>query len=183
MSGKRIAIIAAIVAVVILIVAVIGCQAIKPGSSSSSSGSPSASSAAIDKAAFAKTWDLIEGTTEGLEKQNLDQVHSLGLSVTLDLKEDGTGVFSLFGSDTNVTWKATSATEGTIDWDGSTFALKLNGDQLRLENDKGDSMTFEELKGSRSASSPSASSSSSGGFSSSISSSSSSSASSTRSTG
>ena len=27
---------------------------------------------------------LIEGTTEGLEKQNLDQVHSLGLSVTLD---------------------------------------------------------------------------------------------------
>ncbi len=111
---------------------------------------------ADNKAGFVGSWSLESGSEQTLDESTVMLMKSVGYSITLDLKEDGTGSLDLAGDVTNVTWEAKSATEGTASVEGGISGmLKLSDGKLVLEDGNGSSMTF--VKGGSSSPSSAAS--------------------------
>lgn len=98
--------------------------------------------AGVDKGRYVGTWDLESGSDENLTADSIELMKSLGLDVTLTLNEDGTGVLNLFGESMNLTWDATSNTEGAVSFNETTAILKLADGKLMLEDDTGSYMAF-----------------------------------------
>ena len=96
----------------------------------------------VDKSAYVGTWDLESGSDESLSADSIELMKSLGLDVTITLKDDGTGSLNLFGEETDLDWEATSSTEGSVSFNGNSAALKLSDGKLILEDSTGSSMTF-----------------------------------------
>ena len=79
----------------------------------------------------------------------------LGLTVTLELNEDGTGALVLFGEAMNGEWEAASATEGSFKVEGETVDMKIADGKLTMEQ-SGEKLVFQ--KGEATASSSAAAS-------------------------
>lgn len=124
--NKRIGIIAALCFAFALCFTLIGCGG----------------GASVDKSIYTGTWELESGSDENLDAESVELMKSLGLEVTLTLKEDGTGSLDLFGESTDITWEAKSNTEGTITLEGEKANIKIADSKLTLDDDTGASMTF-----------------------------------------
>ena len=107
------------------------------------------------KAAWVGTWDLTEmeegGQVTGSE--DIEMLKGLGLTVNLELKEDGTGALVLFGESMDGKWEAKSATDATFTYEGQ----KITDGKLTMEQN-GSKLTF--VKGTASSASASAASAS-----------------------
>ena len=123
--NKKIGIIAALVCAFVLCFALVGCGG-----------------GAVDKTKFTVDWMLESGSDENLDAESIALMKSLGLEVTLTLKDDDTGTLNLFGEEMAVKWEATSNTEGKISMqDTGDAKLKIDGEKLVMSDDK-TSMTF-----------------------------------------
>ena len=96
----------------------------------------------VDKSLYTGEWTLESGSDGNLTKENLDKMKQLGMEVTLTLKDDGTGSLNLFGEAMDVTWEATSNTEGKLTLQGESAALKLENGKLTMSDSTNASMTF-----------------------------------------
>ena len=78
----------------------------------------------------------MEEDGEATSQEDLDLLASLGLTVTLDIKEDGTGSINLFGEEMEFTWD-----EDNIIVDGEKQAYTFDGTTFTMENE-GTKMSF-----------------------------------------
>lgn len=110
------------------------------------------------KDAYVGTWKLVKmsqnGTTTGSDQ--IARLSKLGLSVTLTLNENGKATLDYFGNKLTGTWKATSATQGTLTTpkqtiksttgtvtaNEQTIAMKRSGSTLTVTQSNS-SLTFE----------------------------------------
>lgn len=111
------------------------------------------------KAAWVGTWDLTEMEESGqvTGSEDIEMLKGLGLTVNLELKEDGTGALVLFGESMNGKWEAKSATDATFTYEGQTINMKITDGKLTMEQN-GSKLTF--VKGTASSASASAASAS-----------------------
>lgn len=61
---------------------------------------------------------------------NLENMKSLGMTITLDVREDGTATMDLAGQRTEITY---DADDMTMNIDGSTIPFRYKDDKLRIE--------------------------------------------------
>lgn len=96
----------------------------------------------VDKSKFVGSWTLESGSDENLDADSIELMKSLGLEVTLVLNEDDTGSIDMFGQKEDITWEASSATEGKMTMtDAGSANIKIDGDKLVMSDDSA-SMTF-----------------------------------------
>ena len=83
-------------------------------------------------------YEIIAMVSEGEETpaEDLDLLKSQGLSCTIVLRSDGTGVLDLFGEETKLTWD-----EKNISTDKKTMPYTRKDDQLTI-TDGNSSLTF-----------------------------------------
>lgn len=96
----------------------------------------------VDKSNYTGEWKLAYGSDENLDADSIALMDSLGLSVTLQLNEDGSGSLSLFGDVQDVKWEASSNTEGKVTLEGSEAKMKLENSELTIVDSTEASMTF-----------------------------------------
>ncbi len=120
---KKIGLIAALCCVFVLCFALVGCGG-------------------VDKSKYTGEWKLAYGSDENLDADSIELMDSLGLSVTLNLTDDGKGTLNLFGDSMEATWEASSNTEGKISMSDTDATMKLNNDELTIVDSSGASMTF-----------------------------------------
>ena len=109
-------------------------------SPSSSSASPSASSSAASSP-FVGNWKLTSMTSNG-QTLNQQEIDSTGVTITLNIKADGTFVYGANGQNMSGTWKADSNTKVTLTVSGSPLVFELKDAKTLVTNDQGTSMTF-----------------------------------------
>lgn len=78
----------------------------------------------------------MEENGEATSQEDLDLLTSLGLTVTLEIKEDGTGILDLFGEQVEFEWDADNLTV-----DGSKQPYTFDGKTLIMETNE-TKMTF-----------------------------------------
>lgn len=95
------------------------------------------------KAAWIGTWDLTEMEESGqvTSSEDIEMLKELGLTVNLELKDDGTGALVLFGEAMDGKWEAKSATEATFTYEGQTIDMKIADGKLTMEQ-SGSKLTF-----------------------------------------
>ena len=75
-------------------------------------------------------------------EEEIDALKTLGLTVTLELKEDKTGVLKLYGEEMNLTYDRNNMTinEGSAPYtfDGSTIKMEQNGNKLVFKKATGE---------------------------------------------
>lgn len=118
-----------------LSLALVGCSG-----GGSASGSAGASSSGSDpKAVWVGTWDLIEMDQQGqvVNAEGLQRMKDLGVEVYVELNEDGSGAFVLFGEAMGGTWEAKSETEAvlTIQDQGVNMVIGDGGNMTIEEDD------------------------------------------------
>lgn len=121
--GRKIGIFAALCCAFMLCFALAGCNG-------------------VDKSNYTGDWQLAYGSDENLDADAIELMDSLGLSAILTLNEDGTGSLDAFGKKMDVTWEASSNTEGKITVDGGEAEMQLADEELSIVDSSGSSMTF-----------------------------------------
>ena len=101
----------------------------------------------VDKSGYVGNWSLESGTDATLDADSIALMKTLGLQVILTLNDDETGSMDLFGDKLDVTWKATSATEGEATIDGKATTLKLEDDKLTVTEEDGKYLVFAKYDG------------------------------------
>lgn len=88
--------------------------------------------AADDASNFQGNWILSSGNVQGQEmtEEQLAQAADLGMSIYLQLNEDGSAVLNVLGSEMTGTWEAKDATTVALTFEGSTEEAKLEGGDL-----------------------------------------------------
>lgn len=132
--GKK-AIIALIAGIFALSLALVGCS----GNSGGSGEDPTAAA----KKAFTGTWDMVE-MSQGDDitgSDDIETLKALGLEVYLNLNEDNTAEFVMFGEAIEGTWEASSPTSGHLDLGTAVGDMTLADERLTFEQD-GSSITF-----------------------------------------
>lgn len=126
---KRIAILLAAVCALSLCFALAGC-----GGGSADDG----------KKNFTGNWKLVEGEAggEALTADDLAAFEELGMTITLDLKEDGSCVLDMLGAEMTGTWEAKDASTADVTLDGSKTSANISGDKLTISVGE-DSLTFQ----------------------------------------
>lgn len=95
------------------------------------------------KAAWVGTWDLTEMEENGqiTGSDDIQMLKDLGLTVNLELKDDGTGALVLFGEAMDGSWEAKSATDAAFTYEGQTIDMKIADGKLTMEQN-GSKLTF-----------------------------------------
>lgn len=97
----------------------------------------------VDTGNYVGQWELMYGSEEGLDTDSIALAKSLGSSVILDLQEDGTGTLDLYGEVSNLTWTASSNTEGNLEIDGMGDAsMEVQDGSLSIYDSEDGSLTF-----------------------------------------
>jgi len=122
--GKKVGIVAALVFALALCFTLVGCGG------------------GVDKSNYTGDWKLAYGSDENLDADSIALMESLGLSVKMTLKDDGTGSLDLFGQNMEAKWEASSNTEGKITLDGNEAKMKLENGELTIVDSTNSSMTF-----------------------------------------
>ena len=115
----------------------------------------------VDKSLYVGTWTMQSSNDETFDADTMELMKTLDVQVSLTLNEDGTGTLNMLGNDPHdVTWEATSNTEGTATIDGGAAKLSLEEGSLTLEDAGGVVMTFARSEASAASASASAASAS-----------------------
>ena len=101
----------------------------------------------VDKSGYIGNWSLESGTDATLDADSIALMKTLGLQVILTLNDDETGSMDLFGDKLEVTWKASSATEGEATIDGKPVTLKLEEEKLTVTEEDGKYLEFAKYEG------------------------------------
>lgn len=92
---------------------------------------------------FVGDWEFIHGSLENLDQATVDEAKSLGANAIVTLNEDGTGSFDMYGNVKQVTWSATSDTEGSFTLEGNKAAsMAIEDEELVLSDSSGNTLTF-----------------------------------------
>ena len=96
------------------------------------------------KEAFIGSWKLAGMVSDGEEAtaEDIAMLDAFGMSVGLNVNEDGTCALIMFGEPLDGTWEAKSATEATFTIDGSPITATITDGKLQMTDD-GYAMTFE----------------------------------------
>lgn len=96
------------------------------------------------KEAFIGSWMLAGMVSDGEEAtaEDIAMLDAFGISVGLDVNEDGTCALIMFGEPLDGTWEAKSATEAKFTIDGSPITATITDGKLQMTDD-GYAMTFE----------------------------------------
>lgn len=98
------------------------------------------------KANFVGTWEIASLTEDGVETdaETLAAMKDYGLNVYLELNENGSASFELFGEAMEGTWDASSAEKGTVTFEGSSAPMVLGDGRLSMESDNS-KLVFEKI--------------------------------------
>ena len=81
----------------------------------------------------------MEEDGQATSQEDLDLLSSLGLTVTVEVKEDGTGMIDLFGEQLEFTWDDTYITiddqQQTYEFDGTTLSMENEGTKMTFTKD------------------------------------------------
>lgn len=96
------------------------------------------------KEAFIGSWKLAGMVSDGEEAtaEDIAMLDAFGMSVGLNVNEDGTCALVMFGEPLDGTWQAKSATEAKFTIDGSPITATIADGKLQMTDD-GYAMTFE----------------------------------------
>ena len=96
------------------------------------------------KEAFIGSWKLAGMVSDGEEAtaEDIAMLDAFGMSVGLNVNEDGTCALVMFGEPLDGTWQAKSATEATFTIDGSPITATIADGKLQM-TEGGYAMTFE----------------------------------------
>ena len=95
----------------------------------------------VDTSGYLGEWVLASSSDENIDEESVKLADSLGLESKLVLNEDGTGQLVVLSSAKDITWTATSETEGTISTGGDEGTMKLHESSLSIDVDE-THMTF-----------------------------------------
>ena len=95
----------------------------------------------VDASAFLGEWVLASSSDENIDEESVKLAETLGLESKLVLNEDGTGRLVVLSNAKDITWTATSETEGTVSTGGDEGTLKLHESSLSVDVDE-THMTF-----------------------------------------
>ncbi|MBQ6651007.1 MAG: hypothetical protein IJM67_07125, partial [Atopobiaceae bacterium] len=98
----------------------------------------------VDTTPFVGTWEIYEMESDGEATSNEDvrlMRDFLGISVYLDVNEDGSLVLDVFGETMEGSWQATDASTLSATLDGQPVDVTLVGDKLTVAQN-GSSITF-----------------------------------------
>ncbi len=112
-------------------------------------------SSKIDTSDIVGKWYVTSGTESGLEAENFEILGFSGIYAFIDLDEDGTGTFDLSAINNgsyDVTWKATSTTEGLMTIDDVDFSFIVTGDDMEMDSDRGNLFLSRDKPGNASSS-------------------------------
>ena len=89
------------------------------------------------KEAFIGSWKLAGMVSDGEEAtaEDIAMLDAFGMSVGLDVNEDGTCALIMFGEPLDGTWEAKSATEATFTIDGSPITATIADGKLKMDED------------------------------------------------
>ena len=111
------------------------------------------------KDAFVGSWNLVAMEGEaGASAEDIALMQSLGLSVGIQLHEDGTGSLDLFGEKMDGTWTAENATQGKLVLSDQEIAMTLGSDGNLSLQQNNDTMIFQKGAAPSAASSSSSAS-------------------------
>ena len=98
-------------------------------------GGASSQATEADKAAFVGSWDLYEMEDQSTKTsaEEVETFKQLGLTITLDLNDDGTAALNMFGDAVNGTWEAKARGAAEVVINGDTAPMTLADDILSLE--------------------------------------------------
>lgn len=100
-------------------------------------------SSSIDGKNFIGQWEFLHGSEESLGVDEVTLAKSLGDNIIMSLNENGTGTLDVFGDITDLTWKATSDTSGTLTLEGSNAAtMEIQDEELILSNSNDSTLVF-----------------------------------------
>lgn len=124
MENKKGLIIGIVVVVIVAVIAIIGCIAIKSGSKN-----------------IVGTYELVSMVNEGEEisEDDIALMKSFGLYVTLELKEDKTGVMSMFGEEFELTYD-----KNNFVIDDETCPYTVSDETITLEQGE-DKLVFQKV--------------------------------------
>lgn len=92
---------------------------------------------------FVGEWELESIKSDSLGSVDAAALHSVGMSSTLTVNEDGSAALDLFGSDIDCTWEANGAATMTLTIAGQGDAVFVLSADDKLSSDDGDTtMTF-----------------------------------------
>ena len=98
--------------------------------------------------AFIGTWEMkrMEESGEVISEEDVEYMASSGMTVYLELNEDGSATLEMFGEPYEGTWEAESDHAAALTLDGSTYVLTLDGRRMTLEQAGSDTkMEFEQI--------------------------------------
>lgn len=106
----------------------------------------------INTEQFVGRWEFIQGSQETLSKDKVDSAKSLGTNAFLTLEKDETGSFDMYENVKNLTWKATSETEGTLTLeDTKPTDMTVKDDELILSDSGDNTLMFKRVSSEESA--------------------------------
>lgn len=102
---------------------------------------------------FVGTWELssLEGSEEGMSADDFAILKERGMVASLDLKDDGTCSFDLFGDVREGTWEAPAADAARITVADQVSDVALAGDTLTITQNTGQSLIFTKASAASSA--------------------------------
>lgn len=93
---------------------------------------------------FVGAWELtsMEGGESSLTADEFAMMKEMGVSASLNLAEDSTYIFDLFGDQVEGAWEATAADAASLAVSGQTIPITLVGDTLQLTQSGDQTLIF-----------------------------------------
>ena len=134
-TTKKVVALLVLISMIVSIMALTGCGKKNDNLEKELENSVQSLVDSIDASAMVGKYELIEMTADGENygKEELDALKSFGMTITLELKEDGTGVMDIYGQQTELTYDSKSM---TIDGDKMSFTKSEDIITLEKDNEK-----------------------------------------------
>ncbi len=102
------------------------------------------SCSAVDKSKFIGEYELskAEGVGISLSQEQIDSMKAIGLTATLEIKDDGTAVMDIFGEKLNLTYDLRKM---TFTYEGKDEKFTFDGSRVAFNNE-GRSLEFTKVK-------------------------------------
>ena len=99
------------------------------------------------KADFIGTWEITDMSVEGEQTSDVDLelMKEFGLTVYLELDEDGKASLELFGEASDGTWEATGQKQGKLTFNDSSATIAIDDDGLLVMSEEEDELKFKKI--------------------------------------
>lgn len=97
----------------------------------------SSSNADIDTTQIVGYWELTsvdDANGDSITEDDIASLKAMGIQISMELKSDKTVYWDLFDEEATGTWKATSATAGTMEVDEETLEFTIDNGSMTLQS-------------------------------------------------